>query len=86
MPRLSTFYGIEVFLYYHDEAPPHFHVVHPGYQAIVGIEPVRLIEGSLPNRAHSLVLGWAALNERELKEAWELATERRPLRQIDPLV
>ena len=28
MPRLSTFYGIVIAMYYRDHHPPHFHAVY----------------------------------------------------------
>ena len=27
MPRLSKFYGIAIYMYYRDHAPPHFHAI-----------------------------------------------------------
>lgn len=85
MPRVSAFYGLEVYLYYNDEHPPHVHVTLPGYHAAVGIDPVRLIDGALTNRAESMVLGWAGLYQPELRTGWDLAEARLPLKQIDPL-
>jgi len=26
MPRLSAFYGLVIYMYWNDHAPPHFHV------------------------------------------------------------
>jgi len=46
---------------------------------------VALLEGSLPPRALSMVLEWAALHQLELKQNWRRARERRPLGPIDPL-
>jgi hypothetical protein len=28
MPRISEFYGILVYMYYRDHAPPHFHAIY----------------------------------------------------------
>ncbi|MBI4374413.1 MAG: DUF4160 domain-containing protein [Deltaproteobacteria bacterium] len=43
-------------------------------------------EGNLPSRVLSLVLEWASLHRKELFEDWKLATEKRPLKGIEPLV
>ena len=28
MPRISAFYGISIYMYYHDHVPPHFHAIY----------------------------------------------------------
>lgn len=43
MPRICQFYGIAIYLYYRDHAPPHFHAIYGEYEAVV--------EGRLPHRA-----------------------------------
>jgi hypothetical protein len=35
MPRISTFYGIVIAIYYDDHAPPHFHAIYSGEEAVV---------------------------------------------------
>ena len=30
MPRLSEFYGIAIYMYWQDHAPPHFHAFYAG--------------------------------------------------------
>ena len=42
-------------------------------------------EGSLPPRAVSLVIEWAALHQHELMENWQLAREEQKPRKIEPL-
>jgi hypothetical protein len=37
IPRISQFYGIAVYMYYRDHAPPHFHAIHAEYEAEVDI-------------------------------------------------
>lgn len=85
MPRLSEFYGIVISMFYRDHAPPHFHAVYAEYEAIVGIDPIRVLEGHLPRRVQSMVFEWAAMHQEELRENWELARAGQPLRRIPPL-
>lgn len=85
MPRLSEFYGIVISMFYRDHAPPHFHAVYAEYEAIVGIDPIRVLEGQLPRRVQSMVFEWAAMHQEELRENWELARAGQPLRRIPPL-
>jgi hypothetical protein len=44
-----------------------------------------VIQGSLPSRAHAMVLEWASLHREELLEDWKLATEKKEIKKIDPL-
>lgn len=85
MPRISEFYGIAIYLYYNDHAPPHFHAIYTGSEALIGIDPVRIIEGNLPRRASSLVIEWAGVHREELMANWLLAREHEPLQPIPPL-
>ncbi|MGI8549822.1 MAG: DUF4160 domain-containing protein, partial [Dehalococcoidia bacterium] len=32
MPRISTFYGLVISMYFNDHAPPHFHVTYGEYE------------------------------------------------------
>lgn len=85
MPEISRFFGIVVTMYYNDHAPPHFHVRYGGQKAIVGIDPVRPIEGALSPRVLSLVVEWATLHRAELAHDWDLARANAPLLGIAPL-
>ena len=85
MPRISEFYGIAIYLYYDDHAPPHFHAIYAGSEALMGIDPVRVIEGNLPRRASSLVIEWAGAHQEELMADWVLARDHEPLQPIRPL-
>ena len=33
MPRISEFYGIVIYMYYSDHAPPHFHAIYGQFEA-----------------------------------------------------
>lgn len=85
MPRISEFFGIAIYLYYKDHAPPHFHAIYAQYDAAIGIDPIGTLKGSLPRRAQSLVFEWAAKYQDELQANWELARAGQPLQRIPPL-
>lgn len=85
MPRISEFFGIAIYLYYKEHAPPHFHAIYAQYDAAVGIDPIEVLEGSLPRRVQSLVFEWAAMYQEELRANWELARAGEPLCRIPPL-
>ncbi|MDP2974590.1 MAG: DUF4160 domain-containing protein [Anaerolineales bacterium] len=85
MPRIAEFFGIVISMFYKDHAPPHFHAVYNQYEATIRIDPVRILEGSLPRRVQSLVFEWAALYQEELRQDWELARQHEALKKIPPL-
>ena len=85
MPEISRFYGIVIKMFFDDHEPPHFHVEYAEHQAVVSIEIVALIGGTLPPRALGLVAEWAALRQEELREAWQRAKNLEPVDRIDPL-
>jgi hypothetical protein len=68
VPRISAFYGIAIYMYYRDHAPPHFQV-----------DKSEMLEGRLPRRARSLVVEWATVHQDELLQTWELARAGQPL-------
>ena len=84
MPEISRFLGIVIAIFYRDHSPPHFHAVYGEYEATVNIE-TGAMDGRFPRRAGRLVLEWLELHRDELREDWERARQRRPLRAIAPL-
>jgi hypothetical protein len=85
MPTISTFYGILIKMFFNDYAPPHFHAEYAEFKAVINIETLTIIEGSLPRRAQQLVLDWAKLHKQELLEDWQLCMSKKLPKQITPL-
>lgn len=85
MPELSRFYGIVIRMYYGDHPPPHFHAIYEGSKAVVDIETLAFLEGQLPPRARALVIEWATLHQKELREAFLRAASMQAPVKIDPL-
>ncbi len=84
MPEISRFLGIVIAMYYDDHVPPHFHAKYGEFEITVDIAS-GAIQGHFPRRALKHVLEWYELHQNELREDWDLARERRPLRRIAPL-
>jgi len=59
MPTISIFYGIVIQMFWNDHAPPHFHALYGEFEAIINIQTMDVMRGSLPKRALSMVLEWA---------------------------
>ncbi len=68
-----------------DHDPPHFHAVYSGSEVEVGIAPIRVLKESLPGRAASMVIEWAALHQEELAENWRRLRADQPAQKVEPL-
>ena len=72
MPELSRFFGIVIQMFAEPNAPhhlPHFHVRYGEFRAAFGLEPIELLNGSLPKKQQRLVEAWAELHTEELKRS-----------------
>ena len=45
---------------------PHFHALYNGSEAIVGIFPIRIINGEIPDWVRTMVVEWATQHQQEL--------------------
>lgn len=85
MPRISEFYGILIYMYYQDHAPPHFHAIYGEHEAEVAIATGEVLRGYLPGRARRLVEEWAEMHQSSLTRDWQRARAGEPLSPIEPL-
>jgi hypothetical protein len=74
MPRIAEFYGIAIYMYFRDHAPPHFHAIYGRYDAEVEITTGDILKGTLPRRAARLVWEWRQEYQHELEENWKPGT------------
>ena len=85
MPRLSEFYGIAIYMYYRDHAPPHIHAIYGDDEASIDIATGAVMAGRLPNRARALVEAWVSTHRTALQKDWDLAAVSQPLLPVPPL-
>ncbi len=85
MPRISSFYGIVIAMYYRDHEPPHFHAIYGEHEAQLVIASLEVLGGELPPRALRLAREWAEMHRSELEANWARARAHEPLATIDPL-
>jgi Domain of unknown function (DUF4160) len=45
MPRISSFYGIVIEMYFRDHPPPHFHALYAGEKAKIDIATGEVLRG-----------------------------------------
>jgi hypothetical protein len=86
MPELSRFLGIVIRMFASDHNPPHFHAIYNEYEAQFSISPLEVIKGKLPPRIQSLVIEWAAINQKELLNNWRNLQAKKETNKIKPLV
>jgi len=55
MPRISSFYGITIAMYYREHGVPHFHARYGEWEASISIATLEAVAGDLPRRALRLV-------------------------------
>lgn len=84
MPIVSRFFGIIVYIYWRDHAPPHFHAKYRDEEVAVDIE-TGVVTGRMPHRALRMVEEWRQLHKDELLQNWRLAEMKAPLERIHPL-
>jgi len=85
MPLISSFYGIDIKIYFKDHFPAYFHAYYGEHSVEIVISDLSVLAGHLPRRAMVLVKEWAELHRRELEDDWEEARAGRPLSRIEPL-
>ena len=59
-------------IYPNDHRPAHFHVVAPDFKAMVEIDTLSLIRGTIPARNRRAVMDWAEQHRAEIIAAWNL--------------
>ena len=85
MPVLSKFYGIVIRMVFIRPFAAHFHAIYGQWELIVGIAPLRIIQGEAPGRVRDMVLEWAAEHQRELIDDWNRCSVAIPPLPIRPL-
>ncbi len=85
MPKLSEFYGIQIFIYGREHGIPHFHAKYQGSEIVIAIGTLAILEGSIAGRAFGLVMEWAALHNAELSAAWAALQSGNVPAKIEPL-
>lgn len=85
-PRIASFGGLVVKLYFGDHPPPHVHVYagrigHPGVKAArFSIDTGELIDGDLPPANVATVTNWCVRYREALRTDWQRA--RRNLHPV----
>ena len=87
MPKLSTFFGIEISIRTR-ETPhhrPHFHARYAGDEVSIAIDTFEVLAGIIQHRALGMVMEWAMLHRTELLAAWNSIQAGHVPAKITPL-
>jgi hypothetical protein len=84
MPVISRFFGVAIYIYWRDHAPPHFHARYQDDEVAIEIE-TGAITGRMSRRALGLIEEWRTMHKEELLEDWRRAINKEPLNPIEPL-
>ncbi len=81
---ISRFFGIVIYMYWKDHAPPHFHAKYGDDEIVVEIRTGN-VSGNMSNRAIKLIQEWRELHKDELLKDWKLAEQKKALFAINSL-
>lgn len=84
MPVISRFFGIVVYIFWRDHAPPHFHAKYQDNEVTINIETGE-VTGQMSRRALRMLEEWRQMHKNELLEDWHLAEAKQSLKRIEPL-
>ncbi|UFZ04615.1 DUF4160 domain-containing protein [Bradyrhizobium ontarionense] len=66
-------------VYANDHLPPHFHILHPDFEALIVIETFATYAGSLKGTAGRDAMSWAVENIQAIKTEWNRVNPRWPI-------
>jgi hypothetical protein len=76
MGKLHTIGKIIITVYANDHVPPHFHAIHPDFEAQIEIDTMTILRGSLPPAVRRQVLEWAGANIVRIRTEWNRINPR----------
>ena len=85
MPILSIFLGIVIRMFHKDHNPPHFHVQHGEYWAVIEVKTGKVLGGRLPPRVLRLVQEWRKQYQARIEKAWIEVQDMKAPSKIPPL-
>ena len=85
MPVISKFYGIDIRMLCARALDARFHAIYENSELVVGLWPLKIIQGDAPRRVREMVLEWAAQHQQELLAAWNRLQFGQPPLRIAPL-
>ena len=66
----------KICMYADDHAPPHVHLWHPDWEALIDLRTMSIFRGSAPRRALAEAIAWLTANLAFVNAKWEELNER----------
>lgn len=79
MGKLHQIGKIIIRVYANDHLPPHFHAVHPDFEALIEIESLTILRGNLSPSTIKTVMEWANQNRAAIAAEWNRINPRFPI-------
>lgn len=79
MGKLHQIGKVIIRVYANDHLPPHFHAVHPDFEALIEIESLSILRGGLSAQAAKAVMAWASENRLLIAAEWNRINPRFPI-------
>ncbi len=70
MAKLHAMGKVKIKVFGRDHRPAHFHVIAPDFEALVEIETLAILRGTMPAVIRREVLAWVSINMDALKAEW----------------
>jgi hypothetical protein len=70
MPTVAIVEGVKIRFFTNEHPPPHYHAIFAEHRARIGIESLRVLNGSLPPAKLAAVVSWAEPRRQTLMDTW----------------
>ena len=70
MPTVAIVESVRIRFFANEHPPPHFHAEIAEHRVRIGIDPLRVLNGSLPPAKLAVVFSWAAPRQQTLMQTW----------------
>ena len=77
MATVAVVDGVKIMLYANEHPPPHFHAKFAEFHAVIDINKLAIVRGSLPPSKSSAVIHWATERQEALLRAFVEAMAQR---------
>jgi hypothetical protein len=83
MSVISKFCGVVICMLFSRAVAPQFHAIYGESELVVGLWPLKVLQGDAPPSVRRMVLNWATQHQHELLSAWNRCQFHLPLLRID---
>jgi hypothetical protein len=77
MATVAVVDGVKIMLYANEHPPPHFHAKFAEFHAVIDIDKLAIVRGSLPPSKSNVVIHWATGRQEVLRSAFVEAMAQR---------